>query len=159
MMSLLYLRWNRHPFSNINISNKRMKNTIEACHEVKERFKRIMKKMSVFKRALGEIDPLTFNVYIKAKLRESVSRKLAIKRWVKVYTLPEEDAVMEIEEHADSRQLYEAFKTVNVNYYNIKKRTKWRTDDRGETRENSWRNSRRTHTIQESRRLYIREKW
>ena len=44
---------------------------------------------------------------------------------------------MKIDEHADSRQLLDAFRMAYINYYNAKKRTGWRRNDRGESRERS----------------------
>ena len=54
------------------------------------------------------------------KLTESLLRRLAIRRWVNINRIPDENAIMEIEEMEDNKQLLEALKLANIYHYNIK---------------------------------------
>ena len=109
--------------------------------------------MRIFKSGYWGIDPFTLNMYVKAKLKESILRRLALKRWVNIYTKPDGNAVMEIDEWADNKLLLEAIKAANINYYNIKSKG---GKARDETRDR--RNSKRNKPIR-GFGGYTSEKW
>ena len=73
--------------------------TIESCNKMEEVFKlNIAKKLRIFEeKVFGEVGPNTCNIRVKAKLKDSVARKIFAKKWVNLNMIPKDGRIAQLD--------------------------------------------------------------
>ena len=80
--SLKQLGYTHDQLYNINVTNKRSRETIRCCTQMEESFNnQIRPRLDVFDRVFAEIEPTTLNVTMKMRLKEELAKSMGLKRW------------------------------------------------------------------------------